>query len=193
VYRRSLGSFVRDLGAIDSALAEPAILENTVAAARELHTLKGVAATLGVTRLATVASDGERLLKDAPTSRQAAAVLTQVRATITEARSALAALFEALDDGLQNAQAPASAIDPTPQSPEDRAALMDALVSLKHMLADSDMGAIEALAGLRAKFPAALGPALQLLDQAIGELDFETALRHCNHLLSACHAQGIPS
>ena len=193
VYRRCLGSFVRDLGPIYSALTEPAVLEDWLAAARELHTLKGVAATLGVTRLVAVAADGETLLKGTPTPQQAAAVLAQVRATITEVRSALSSLFVALDDGLQTSQASALPSEPTQQSPEDRAALIDALASLKHMLVDSDMGAIEALAGLRAKFPYAVSAELQPLDQAIAELDFEAAQRHCNDWLTACQAQGIPS
>ena len=191
VYRRSLGTFVGDLGAIDAALADPPGAEGIAAAARELHTLKGVAATLGATRLAGAAADGERLLNAEPTPAQAAQALSQVRQTIAALRSALGALCEALDGALPGPQEPASASDCAPPSPEDSAALIDALTLLKDMLAESDMGAIDAVAGLRTRFRHTTSPALNPLEQAIGELDFEDAQRHCHDWLTACQAQGV--
>jgi CheY-like chemotaxis protein len=192
VYRRSLGSFVGDLGGIEAALAGTSMPEGRVSAARELHTLKGVAATLGVTRLASAAAEGESLLNGCPTPQQAVAALAGVRASIAELRSALGSLCEAIDDGLQN-PVPSSALDLDPRGSEDDAALIDALWSLQRMLAESDMGAIEAVACLRARFRNLANPALEALDQAIGDLDFDAAQRHCRDWLAACQAQGLPS
>ncbi|MDE2275061.1 MAG: response regulator [Burkholderiales bacterium] len=52
--------------------------------ARELHTLKGVAATLGVTRLASAAADGERQLNGGPTTTQAAAAPSSLESMLAD-------------------------------------------------------------------------------------------------------------
>jgi CheY-like chemotaxis protein len=194
VYRRSLGGFLKELSTIDAALAEPAIAGRMAATARELHTLKGVAATLGITRLASAAADGERRLNSDPTPGQAAAALGEVRTTIAALRTALESLCDTIDEKLLSHEERLServtASGTAPQDPADRVELLEALASLQHMLAESDMGAIEALASLRARFPHAAGPSLEALDQAVDDLDFDVAQRHCRDWLTAGQAQG---
>jgi hypothetical protein len=76
---------------------------------------------------------------------------------------------------------------------EDSAALIATLTALEHMLAESDMGAIEAVAGSRTEFRNLTNPASDPLDQAISDLDFEGAQRHCRDGLAACQARADSS
>ncbi|MBL0124650.1 MAG: response regulator [Betaproteobacteria bacterium] len=62
LYQRMLRTFIKDLSGMPSQLSEHVARNESESAIRLLHTLKGLAATLGATALAGVAARGEKQL-----------------------------------------------------------------------------------------------------------------------------------
>jgi hypothetical protein len=58
-----------------------------------------------------------------------------------------------------------------------------AMQELVRLLADADMAALPAVLQLRSSHPQLAGPRLAALDDAVGRLDFESALRQCHDLM----------
>ncbi|ACB35797.1 multi-sensor hybrid histidine kinase [Leptothrix cholodnii SP-6] len=189
VYRQMLRVFVDDLALLPAQLRDDIACSDLASAGRALHTLKGVAATLGATRLARDAAIGEQVLGNGGNATQARPLIDQICRAITAAGPNLAALLQALP------AEPASAATPAPSGhaasqPDagaaDATGLHRRLHDLGDLLHSCDMGAIDALAELH-RHPAAalLGDRLQALDDAVERLDFERALRACNELIQA--------
>jgi CheY-like chemotaxis protein/HPt (histidine-containing phosphotransfer) domain-containing protein len=142
-----------------------------VDAGRTAHTIKGLAATLGIPALATQAGEIERHLArpdgDAADEARLFAELTRV---VADLRVVLARLVERLS-GLVAAGAPEAGATLV-----DRGALRGFFDELCRLLADSDLGALE----LRSRMPV-IGDTLdtaklEALDAALAALDFESAL-----------------
>jgi HPt (histidine-containing phosphotransfer) domain-containing protein len=153
VYLRMLESFVADLPAQHRALqtAEPPADRS-----RRLHTLKGVAATLGVDALTRRLAAAEPHAADAQHPSLAA-----LRAELDEAQPLLRRLLAVLQ-----AEAPA------PVAVASAAALGPALQQLAAQLAAHDAAALDALPGLRPL----LDPARYAqLSSAIESFDFAAA------------------
>ncbi len=175
VVERMLRNFLAELARMPDTLARQ------VAAPREvsgtLHTLKGLAATLGADGLWQIASDAERALAADPSPAGAARQARRTSDAIAAAATPLARLLAALQ-----AEA-ASTVPPAPPAPRlAPAAWHRALGELAVLLENSDMRATDLMATLRQQAGRRLGPALQALDDAVGALDFERALRLCREL-----------
>ena len=189
VYLRMLRTFVNDLAAMPELLLGLAAQADVAALARLLHTLKGLAATLGATALAAEAGRGEKELNYLPRATESAAAPADASAAAQSAVHAmraagpgLAALLHALHAAAASNSPPSSG--PVAATPSlDRHALGRALRGLAEQLRSSDMAATDAVIELQRGFGAALGAPLQTLGDAIGALDFERALRHCNALI----------
>ncbi len=176
IYRLMLQRFVDDLARLPAELQGLASAANSEAAADVLHTVKGVAATLGADSLAATAADGEKALRAgaAPAARRQR--IGVACAAFETAGPALQALLDTLRP----------ATPPTPAAPAagfDRPALRQGLHHLASLLRNSDMGALEALSSLQAQFAGALGERLRALENAVAGLDFDHALCHCTKLL----------
>ncbi len=193
LYQRLLCRFVGDLGAMPAALSRPTPLAGPDApgsdptGAHLLHTLKGLAATLGASVLCAEAAQAERLLAGADTPAVAAAATARVCFAITAASPGLAALLQALQDAetapavQARGAAELSVADPAASAPpaHDPDALRLAMVSLSHLLAEFDMDAMAAMAALKQQFGGRLGLQLQPMEEAINALDFVRALSLC--------------
>jgi two-component system sensor histidine kinase/response regulator len=151
-------------------------------AAHLLHTLKGLAATLGATELAAEAALAEKAMADALTPAVAAAARARVGAAIAAASPGLAELLQAL----QFVPAP----EAVPTTNWDAPALRPALQALARLLGNADMAATDAMDALKRQFGAALGARLRPMDEAIDALDFERALGLCNEWTAAVSAPG---
>ena len=178
VYRRMLQRFAKDLASLPGELLALAAQGDGVAAARALHTLKGVAATLGADALAAVAAQAERQLAD--DADAVGPVLDQACAAIDAAAPALAALLQALRPADADAPAAAAAAHPA-----DREALQQGLRQLAELLRNADMAALSAMSNLQGRFSGTLNPHFVALDEAVAGLDFDPALAHCTQLLAA--------
>jgi HPt (histidine-containing phosphotransfer) domain-containing protein len=192
VYRRSLREFVLALADGPARLAPPIERGATAELAREFHTLKGLAATLGADALASAAADAERAFAAGPADGGAAsaqAMLPAMLAAMAAAEAALRSLCATLDGDPADAvaaqvdgkRAPAGADDL-----EAGAAALPALNELQLLLAQSDMAALDAVQRLRAQHAELAGPRLDALVEAVDGLDFEAALTQCDEWINAC-------
>ena len=182
VYARMLRSFVGDLALMPEQLDGFMAVGQPEGAARLLHTLKGLAATLGAIDLTAAASTAEKRMAAAPPPAEAASAIAAAVAAIHGAGPGLAGLLQALQPPATSAPAAAGAGQPAP----DLAALLAGLRQLADLLRDSDMGAMDAWAALQQRFAGDLGARMQALDDAVARLEFEPALQHCNELIEAC-------
>jgi HPt (histidine-containing phosphotransfer) domain-containing protein len=182
VYARLLGRFLDDLADLPGQLQGHVAQGDTAAMARLLHTVKGVAATLGASGLAAEAARGEKQLAAPSAPADAGQALASVCAAIEASAPGLRVVLLALQQTLRT-----DPLAPTAASagvdPADHAALRQSLRHLAELLRHSDMDAIEAMASLQRQFAGALGARLQALDESIAGLEFEPALRHCDQLI----------
>ena len=184
VYQRMLATFVRDLAAMPDQLQAHAQRGEAEAIQRLLHTLKGLAATLGASTLSAQAAKGEKQMAGTPSPADATAV-TQ------EACHAIAAALPGLTDLLQTLQPIQTSSSPrnggaTP--PMDTQALLVALQVMAHRLENSDMDAMLSMSELQQQFGTSLAERLESLEEAMADMDFERALPHCNALIESLTA-----
>lgn len=177
-YARTLASFVDGLPATRAALADETTGDDAHRA--RLHALKGVAGTLGLASLAGAAAQAEQALR----AREP---------DVAAARGALDAVLHAIDGGLPPLRELARALHPVPRvaastdagpAGAERDALRAHLERIAARLREADMAATADTERLVERFGAALGERLAPLDDAVGRLDFEAALRACDALLA---------
>ena len=181
VYGRMLQRFVEDLAGWPTELQALAASGNGSEAARLLHTVKGVAATLGVEGLAAETAAAEQLLLqigEVPALQHAA---DRACASFAAATPGLRALSRCLRSATPAALAAAAAA-PTVTDDQD---LRRALQRVAMLLRNSDLEAVDALTPLQGHLWGALQEQFAALDDAIAGLEFDPALRHCEELLEA--------
>ncbi len=180
VYEKLLTSFVRDLRAMPAQLERHIGQEQVKEASRLLHTLKGLAATMGSSTLAERAAAGEKMMAGG-------ASLIDVSAAAEQVRTAIEAALPGLDD-LQSALALARHTNQTAaevdNQPANANALQAALQTLREHLSNSDMAALQAMADLHQRHGSALGEKLVPLQAAVDSLDFAGALPLCEALMA---------
>ena len=181
VYVRMLARFVADLAAIPAQLQAHLNAEKTQEAVALMHTLKGLAGTLGASALAGAAADAEKQLANplAATSKQSVSVsMGQTLKQVTPGFSRLLAALQSQGDALT---APSPAVGDGPAwSTAWSVALCAELARLNTQLRDADMAATDTMANITRRFGVACDPLpgepLTSLDAAIQALDFERAL-----------------
>ena len=171
VYARMLRRALVDFETLSTRLQHAAAEAGE--AGRSLHTLKGLASTLGVAALAGTAATAERQLA---AGGPAEVVCAGVGAALAATLPALAALASRLDDE-------GVAAAPAPGLHDDGAALHAGLAELAALLEQSDMRATELTPALRQRAGATFGPRLAALDDAVAALDFDRAAPLCRQLL----------
>jgi CheY-like chemotaxis protein len=189
VYRRMLQTFVGNLQAMPEQLNAFAQQHQEGAtpddARRVLHTLKGLAATLGVSTLSSEAASAEKSMVAGVSTSQHRAITDQVCTAITTALPSLLELLQALAQAHagQAADGAGSGVgDAAAQL--NRPALVAALGSMAALLQADDMEAMNAMAELQQQFGEALGDELNALEAAMSEMAFDQALPHCQALLA---------
>ncbi len=196
LYHRILRTFLADVEPMPQRLSAAIAAGNRTEAGALLHTLKGLAATIGALRLSELARVGERRLKESAADESLEGL---AQALAQAVGSAVAAVREVL--GLAQAEAPVPAarvtIEPPPaaagegQSSGDTAEAQRVLASLRGQLARGDAGALETFSQLRAALDAGPPGALALLpalDAALARFDFPEADAQCEALASALSA-----
>jgi PAS domain S-box-containing protein len=173
VWAKSARSFGLDLQRLAEEFAAPGLSSRTEDPGRLMHTLKGVAATLGATDLVRVAEEGERRLRSGTGQPRTAGFEQEVGRQIK--RTAVALLDVA---ALLLPQATPAASD----GARDPSALEAALKPLEGLLAVADMAATDMFANLLAEHEAVWQDELQPVGEAIAQLDFDMALRACSAL-----------
>jgi CheY-like chemotaxis protein len=182
VYRRLLRGFVADLALLPAQLQAHLARGEAAAAAGRLHTLKGLAATLGADALAAAAATGETLLAAGSPTAPAEPARTAVTAACARITAALPRLAGLLD-ALQPAPATLAAAVPAAAAAAHPAGLLAALAGIAALLRDGDMAATDAMARLQHQWGSGRGPQFEAMDEAIDAIDFARALRLCDALI----------
>lgn len=182
-------SLARRFGKDCAALVEAAQIAlqhgDRAAVAREMHTLKGLAATLGATALARQAAELEATFKAPRSTSNEAVALAQLASGI----AASDATFRAVADALDPAQ-------PVPSLPLNKQRLLECLAELDALLLENNMRALDVFVTLQREAGEAgdagdagdaLADPLNALDEALLRLDFaaaRTTIAHLKEILS---------
>jgi signal transduction histidine kinase/CheY-like chemotaxis protein len=163
-YVMMLDLFRQDQRALRERLRQALQQDDLAGAARELHTLKGLAGTLGASALADFARNAEAGLKN---GKDCATLPDRLDAALDETLTVL--------EGVAALFVPAPATGPA-EPPADIAQLCAALENLEALLADKNLRALDAHAALQKAYGAVLGARLTPIDTAIAQMDFTAAL-----------------
>ena len=182
VYVRMLGRFVADLANMPAQLQAQLETGKTQEAVALMHTLKGLAGTLGATDLAAVAADAEKRLENPLAVAPKKAVAQAMAQSMKLAAPGFTRLLNALQS---KGEAEAKPV----HRAFDARALATALQALNTLLHNADMAATDAMMDIQRHFGAASnelpGEPLTSLDAAIQALDFERALGLSTQLIAA--------
>jgi CheY-like chemotaxis protein/HPt (histidine-containing phosphotransfer) domain-containing protein len=186
VYTRVLSTFVRDLKDTPAQLQACAQNGNAHDCTRQLHTLKGLAATLGVVQLSQEAAAAQKAMQARSDVSSMAVVVQQASWAVVHALPSLQHLLELLQ-AHHNRNSGRNAV-----AAIDTVALREALSQLSTLLEAADMEAMNAMAKLEDAFADALGHRLEPLQAAMVDLNFAAALAHCK-ALQAHDTIGVPN
>ena len=180
--------FASILRAFASDLAQtPAKVEESLEAGRHnetallLHTLKGVAATIGARHLSQVAARWEQSVKTPTLEMDSIGLLEQLRSAVSAAALAMEPLLTKYQRD-NNAQPPLT-ITSVALHPSSLKDVQMELQSLIDLLKDSDMLALDNFNRIRQSAASLLGTDLAPLDAAMDRLDFSTAITLCESAL----------
>ncbi len=191
IYARALCGALPSLVDTAQALRPRSPMFDAAEAAQRLHSIKGLAATLGMTALADAASTAERAVRADTAAVDIAAACAVVEAVWAAHAPAVAELSAALEPALEPAWVPEATVGspPPPElSGEAARSLHQGLESLAAFLQHSDMRATELVRALRAQGVARFGLPWQQLESAVDALDFEVAVPLCRQLLASLPA-----
>jgi CheY-like chemotaxis protein/HPt (histidine-containing phosphotransfer) domain-containing protein len=180
VYVRLLRSFARDLAPLPAQLLSDAASGDARDLAHQLHSLKGVAATVGATDLSTLASGAERQLKDDAGSAALLDIATLMATAVKTAQPLFTGLLHTMQADAATQSGAGDQQVASPIAPLDVAAARAAMHAMAALLRNADMAAMAAMESLKRDFGVALAVPLAPIDEAMGELDFERALDLCN-------------
>ena len=138
----------------------------------QMHTLKSTARLLGATELADLASRIELVCKGSGAALQAEPQATELEQAIARTRPLL--------------QSAIMLLSPTPSSPAaaGQTAQRQDLQQLASLLRAGDLQALEVFARIRASLEGLPPATLELLEQALQDLDLDNAQIHCQDLLA---------
>ena len=140
---------------------------------RAAHTLKGLAATIGATELATLSAAVETGINNTDSLPESSSI-AQLKALLARLSDGIAA-SGLCDSGEAPVPAPGST---SPPSPEETGKLSEALAALTALLETDDIGAPDYFSGNAAVFSAGLSPEVRTsLEDSLRNFDYDTALR----------------
>jgi HPt (histidine-containing phosphotransfer) domain-containing protein len=145
-----------------------------------LHTLKGLAATVGARHLAQVAAQLEKKVKQGVAQPEHDDLVRSLRSAIDALAVTLAPVLAIYRQDQPKATGPTAEL-----APAEHVQLKQDLEALMRLLNNSDMVAMEVFAMLEQTFGAHLGDALEPLRLAMNDLDFATAAVQCQSLLES--------
>jgi len=167
LYARMARSFARDLGQNLERLRRDLGEGALDSAGRELHTLKGVSATLGAMALSRAAAEEEKALNNGTGPEELSPLMADVERLFVEAYTVLASFADEL--------APTSAASQV-VSPLDRETATARLTELEAMLEAGNMQATLIYQDIRGVLGDYEQELLPQLDEAMRRLDFSKAL-----------------
>jgi len=180
-YQRIVRNFCADLALQSVRLSELAAQGHTPDLAAALHTLKGTSSTVGAYRLAGLAADAERAVKDS--LGQTGLPTAWLGALQTEMVESEAALRQVLDVMSPPVATEAAAHTAAEAGADWRPVWLPRLQTLVGLLEASDMQALELHDEMLQDATVANAPEWQPLHAAMEMLDFEQGLNAAQRLL----------
>ena len=182
-YLRTLQSFAKDLATLPAQLAS-LLQQGRVDESKQLmHTVKGMAGTLGMLPLAGLAADAERCFGGTEAGMHQDALIGQLTtlaaATVRHIDHVASALQQSLYSATPDSRTAAS---PGVAPPADMPGLRRSLEELTKLLRSADMRALAVFEQLQRDHAAHLHAAIEPLDEAMAALDFDRALSVCQAL-----------
>jgi CheY-like chemotaxis protein/HPt (histidine-containing phosphotransfer) domain-containing protein len=183
LFYRAISAYLKDAQALPERLGGLLRSGALVDARRELHTIKGLSASLGMDALAKLASHAEKLAI-APTelpSLQAAcdAFFLHLAQTLPDLKKVAAGLESIVKAGETARHGGRESLDAS-----EKIELVASLRRLQTALEMSDMSAMELHAQLQQSVGTVLEGSMQGLDDAMADLDFELAAAACSRLIT---------
>jgi predicted dehydrogenase/HPt (histidine-containing phosphotransfer) domain-containing protein len=178
LYVRSARDFMQTLPAQLAAMRASAS-SDSAQCSMLAHTLKGTAALLGANALSQLAGQLEKQCRNAAEPAALAQTLEQLGPL---AQRTCAELEQALQD--MAPAVPAQGLTPAPAAanPPDHAAIRAALAQLLPQLQAADLSALETFAAQRQVLETLPPTLLQPLEEALQELELESALAVCREI-----------
>ena len=174
----ALHSFAQEMEQVPGQLATHLERTQTVEASRLMHTLKGIASTVGASHLARVAAQLEIRTKAGMSTTDTANSLASLQAAVEATRIALVPVLQQYTTW---ASPPPTV---TQFSPAENDAHRIADLSLfLDLLKSSNLQALEIFIRIRADHGITFGETLSALDRAMAKLDFPEAASLCETLL----------
>jgi HPt (histidine-containing phosphotransfer) domain-containing protein len=177
IYASVLQAFVVEMEQVPQQLQAQWASDTPELAVRTLHTLKGLAATVGARHLSAVAAQLEQALKQGAHPDEHPRMLAQLQA-------ATSALSDTLLPVLQRYQDAESGPMPIGDEPLNNAKMVFDLHALSDLLKDSNMLALDAHAKVHKLYASHLGTELDALHAAMANFDFAAARQACDQLMA---------
>lgn len=193
LYARSAQDF---LAVLDTAATDLALLvqgNDRKKCCRFLHTLKGNAATLGATELASEAARLERLYLDADTQANWTELAQSLGDLCKRTHNALSLAIADLQAAELAKQEQAAGPDCAPSGvadPAELARMSEALERLDILLVANDFTALEVFSELRASLSALAPQVEDALGEALQSLDLEAAHVTCSEAIQTLKRNG---
>lgn len=178
IYLRMARSFCTDLAIIPAHLQAQSSQELHTSL-RHLHTIKGLAASLGADQEAHLFATIERQLSQDISDQEVDLLLEKSIAEIKSLKQKLDALIQVIVQYEGELNVP----KPFTQLPADPQFIHQHLRILYEQLDNADMAATETIVQIQAMFGEDIPTSIQAMEQAINALDFAQAQRHCAELL----------
>ncbi len=173
-----LQSFAQELSHVPGRVAGFLSADAMPDLTRALHTLKGLASTVGARHLAQVVAGLETQSKNTIDPAQHGSFLVALQAAVD-------ATTQTLTPVLARSAAPDVHVDTgLAAQVVQQPAFRSEVLALATLLENDDMQALEAYAALRSRYADALGLTLDPLDQAMSGLEFADAQQCCKTLLA---------
>jgi HPt (histidine-containing phosphotransfer) domain-containing protein len=174
LYVSLLTSYLTEIATLPDQLDRSLLAGDRAGAARLLHTLKGLSATVGASDLAGVAKQIEGVLKTDDASLTHDALRGSLRDAVRRAEQTMG------DTAGRYAKAPQTPAPGRAAAAPDPTALRSQLSELRELLNHSDMRALEVYAGLRDALGQSAPSSLKALDSALADFDFPHGAACCD-------------
>ncbi|WP_163833569.1 response regulator [Spartinivicinus ruber] len=179
IYYRALRNFLRDAPKRVSTLPTniPSHEQQIEEVSSQLHSLKGVASTMGAMVVADTCKQMEQLLLNENSSNNYEQLLLQLNQQMNDT-------CEVVEQELSKQAAQLTSVEEGSKalSDQDRHQFVEDLEKLIELLNQSNLEALTLFESLQMRFQTSVPDAFQSLDEAINNMDFQTATSYCRNI-----------
>jgi CheY-like chemotaxis protein len=180
LYVRLMREFVTELDGTVTEYRRLIAASLLADAARQMHTLKGTAATLGATPLSDFARALEMHCKDPTKAVLKNHQANELEAIVDATREAVVQVIAQLEDANTSNLPKQSEVSPMDRA--DTHILLEQLAELEKLLTQSDLHALERFATFRSRWEAMGIAQFSAFEQALNDLDLPAALILCREI-----------